>query len=88
MLRSPQQIHRAAVSVPSNIAEGYGRGSLRDYIRFLLTARGSLYEVETQILLAKELVYLTEKQTNSLMQDTGECSKVLNGLIVSLKKKK
>lgn len=83
-----QQIRRAAVSVPSNIAEGYGRGSLRDYIRFLLTARGSLYEVETQILLAKELEYLTEKQTSSLMQDTGECSKVLNGLIVSLKKKK
>ncbi len=53
-----------------------------------MTARGSLYEVETQILLAKELEYLTEKQTISLMQDTGECSKVLNGLIVSLKKKK
>ena len=83
-----QQLRRAAVSVPSNIAEGYGRGSRRDYLSFLRIARASLYEVETQILLAKELEFLTDKQAESLMQDTGECSRVLHGLIRSLTKEK
>ena len=81
-----QQLRRAAVSVPSNIAEGYGRGSRREYVSFLRTARASLYEVETQILLAQEMEYLTSKQAEALLSDAGECSRVLNGLIRSLTK--
>ncbi len=79
-----QQMRRAAVSVPSNIAEGYGRGSRKDYVHFLHTARGSLYEVETHIFIAGDLDYLTNKQTDSLLEDTDECSRVLGGLIKSL----
>ena len=81
------QIRRAAVSVPSNIAEGYGRGSLGDYIRFLQVARGSLFELETQIILANDLEYLTEEQTNSLTKDIKQCARILQGLIASLKRK-
>jgi len=82
-----QQVRRAAVSIPSNIAEGYGRGSLRDYIRFLQMARGSLFELETQIILSNDLRYLTHEQMLSLIEDIAECSRILQGLIASLKKK-
>lgn len=83
-----QQLRKAAVSVPSNIAEGYGRGSRRDYVNFLRTARASLYEVETQALLAEDLGHLTNKQAESLLADADECSRILNGLIGSLTRKK
>ena len=82
-----QQVRRAAFSIPSNIAEGYGRGSLRDYIRFLQTARGSLYEVETQLLLAQDLGYLAPAHTASLTAEMNECARTLQGLIASLKRK-
>ena len=83
-----QQIRKAVVSVPSNIAEGYGRGSRMDYVRFLHMARGSLYEVETQTLISRDLDYLTDKQSDSLLEDANECSRLLGGLIKSLKTKK
>ncbi|MDP6637510.1 MAG: four helix bundle protein [Phycisphaerae bacterium] len=82
-----RQIRRAVISVPSNIAEGYGRGSLGDYIRFLQVARGSLFELETQIIVANDLEYLTEEQTNSLTEDIQQCARILQGLIASLKRK-
>ena len=82
-----QQVRRAAVSVPSNIAEGYGRGSRKDYVRFLQTARGSLYEVDTQMLLAKDLGYLGRAEVEAMQGLIEECSKVLHGLISALTRK-
>ncbi len=81
-----QQIRRAAVSVPSNIAEGYGRGHSNDYVRFLRIARGSLYEVETQLILAHKLSYLDENQLENLLNDTNECCRMLHGLIKSIER--
>jgi four helix bundle protein len=79
-----QQIRRAAVSVPSNIAEGYGRGSRRDYVHFLVTARGSLYELQTQLILAQDLGYLDPSPHHLLYELTERCSKLMHGLIKSL----
>lgn len=75
------QIRRAATSIPSNIAEGKGRASDREFIRFLNYARGSLYEVQTQVQVARRLNYLTESAARALEKQTAEVGKVLNGLI-------
>ena len=78
-----QQIQRAAVSVPSNIAEGWGRGSTRDYVRFLGVARGSLYELQTQLWLAADLGYIDKTSTvYDLME---EVERILNALIRKLR---
>ena len=78
------QLRRAAVSIPSNIAEGRGRGTKKDFAHFLMQARGSLYEVETQIELANELHYINELDTARLLEVCNELSRVLNGLINSI----
>ncbi|SHJ79028.1 four helix bundle protein [Dethiosulfatibacter aminovorans DSM 17477] len=78
------QIRRAAVSVPSNIVEGRARGSNKEFKRFLLIARGSLEETKYQLLLAKDLNYISDsdyKNTLSIAQETG---KLLAGLIKSV----
>jgi len=78
------QLRRAAVSIASNIAEGYGRGTRLDYLRFLRVARGSLYEVETQILLASDQGFLPEEHLLELEEVSSECGRVLTGLIRSV----
>jgi four helix bundle protein len=78
------QLRRAAVSVPSNIAEGYGRGTTQDYIRFLRNARGSLYEIDTQVHLATRLGMLAPEPAQRLDVLVAECSRILAGLIRSL----
>lgn len=80
------QIRRAAVSVASNIAEEYGRGTTTDYLRFLRVARGSLYEVETQLVFAVRLGYLNQQQESDGIQSCRECGKVLAGLIRSVER--
>ena len=79
------QLRRAAVSVPSNIAEGQARFSSRDFHRFLGIARGSLVEIETQVEIAKSLGYVTCAQTAALLRSTAELGRVLNGLLASIK---
>jgi len=79
-----QQMRRAAVSVFSNIAEGWGRGTTGDYLRFLRTSRGSLCELEGQILLSERLGYLASADVQELLNGTAECSKILQGLIGSV----
>ena len=78
------QIRRAAVSVPSNIAEGQGRRSRRDFRRFLRVAHGSLREVETQVLLAERLHYLSLDDRISILRLSSEIGRLLNGLARSL----
>src|SRR5438034_6757394 len=80
------QIRRAAVSIPSNIAEGQGRLSRGEFRQFLGQARGSLSEVETQVSIATRLHYLNENQTEQLLDRCSSVGKVLNGLLNSLKK--
>ena len=72
---------RAATSIPSNIAEGKGRASDREFIKFLNYARGSLYEVQTQIKVARRLNYLATNAAQALETQAAEVGKVLNGLI-------
>jgi four helix bundle protein len=79
------QLRRAAVSVSSNIAEGKGRSSDKELILFLHHARGSLLEVETQLLIARELGYLMEPQAGQLLGLAEDLAKMLNALINSLK---
>ena len=78
------QLRRAAVSIPSNIAEGQGRLSTGEFEHFLGNARASLMEVETQVLIAQELGYLDCTKAENLLRATAEVGRILNGLLASL----
>ncbi len=78
------QIRRAAVSVPSNIAEGQGRGPGNDFIRYLNIAKGSLQEIDTQLILAVRLGFLTQEKYETISIQIVEVLKLLHGLIRSI----
>lgn len=78
------QLRRAAVSIPSNIAEGQGRGSKNEFIHFLGNAKGSLFELQTQVHIAKELGYVDQKRAKHLIEISDEIGRIINGLLNSL----
>jgi four helix bundle protein len=78
------QLRRAAVSVPSNVAEGHGRVQKKDYQRFVDIARGSTNEIETQLLVAVNLGFLTESHVDATMTLLDELQRILKGLWRSL----
>lgn len=75
------QIRRAAISIPSNIAEGAARQSNKEYIQFLYISLGSLMEMDTQLIIALNLEYIEFKKYEELKIDIEEIGKMLNGLI-------
>jgi four helix bundle protein len=79
------QIRRAAVSVPSNIAEGQAHYSHREFLHFLRHSAGSLAEIETQLLIAERIGYIDHSATEPLINKVHEVGRILNGLIASLR---
>jgi four helix bundle protein len=80
------QLRRSAVSIPSNIAEGQGRAAKGEFIQFLCHARGSLFELETQIVIAKKLGYIASESEERVTAQATEVARILNGLLTSLGK--
>lgn len=78
------QLNRAIVSVPTNIAEGWGRESSKNYLQFLRISRGSLMEVETLLLISSNLDYTDKETFNTLSDKAEEVGKILQGLIKSI----
>ncbi|MCK5105608.1 MAG: four helix bundle protein [Cyclobacteriaceae bacterium] len=81
------QVNRSVVSIPSNIAEGWGRSSIKDYIRFLYIAKGSLLELETQFIISKKLNYFENSNYVELCDKITSILMMLNKLISRLKAK-
>ena len=79
------QLRRSAVLIPTNIAEGQARYSAQEFHFFLSRARGSLVEVETQLMIAQNLGYITPEQGKNILDKAGERGRILNGLIGSIK---
>ena len=79
------QMRRSAVSVPSNIAEGNGRASTGDYVRFLTIARGSVAEVETQLLIGVRLDFLSQEDIAAALSLIDEVGRMLNSMIKKLR---
>ena len=78
------QIRRAAISIPSNIAEGQQRHSPKDYLKFLAIAKGSLGELKTQLIICDRLGYLNAHQTEPLLDECDVIGRMLSGLMKSL----
>ena len=79
------QVRKASVSVASNIAEGFGRGGNKEFIQFLSTAKGSLYELRTQLYIANDLKYITEEDFRILNTDIDDTARLISGFINYLK---
>lgn len=80
------QVRKSAVSMPSNIAEGYGRNSTNEYIRFLQISSGSLYELQTQLLICLKLRYLSKETFESTYEKSREIERIFSRLIKKLDK--
>ena len=78
------QLRRAAVSIPSNIAEGAGRFNTKDYVHFLRIARGSKNEIETQLLICEQIGYLSRDDISASLQLCDEISRMLNAMLLKL----
>src|SRR3984885_10982594 len=81
------QVQRASLSIPSNIAEGAERGGVKEFVRFLNIAKGSSGELRTQLYIARKLSFITSKSFNTLLTESKEISAMLQGLSRSLNKK-
>jgi four helix bundle protein len=81
------QVRRAAISVPSNIAEGVGRNHSKDTLQFLYVARGSFYELETQLIIASELFEINSNNYEEILKKMQHIKMLLNGFINYYKKK-
>jgi four helix bundle protein len=81
------QIRRASTSVPANIAEGWGRGSTKEYIQFLRIARGSLTELDTHLIVSGELGYVVASEAEDVQMKMSDVAKMLNRLIKALSAK-
>ncbi|HEV8512610.1 MAG TPA: four helix bundle protein [Cyclobacteriaceae bacterium] len=75
------QLRRASISIPSNIAEGCGRNHFKDSIQFFFVSRGSLYEIETQVIIAFDLGYISNSDQNNIINKIKSCKRLLNGFI-------
>ncbi|MDI9869963.1 four helix bundle protein [Flectobacillus roseus] len=81
------QLRRASISIPSNIAEGYGRNTSKDYLRYLQIALGSLYEIQTQLEIASNLHFLEIFDFNKMISLCLEIERMLTSLIAKIKAK-
>lgn len=81
------QMRRAAISIPSNIAEGAARKSDKEFVQFLYIALGSLVELDTQLIIGSNLEYINKEKFNTFQQQLDEIGKMLNGLISYRKSK-
>jgi four helix bundle protein len=82
------QMRRAAVSIPSNIAEGIGRKTDKDAAHFMFTSRGSLFELETQVIISFDLGYILQERQDEILNQIAHCRRLVNGMINYFEKPK